>query len=32
MLMPTALPLGDLENPSEFIARHIGISAADEAH
>jgi glycine dehydrogenase len=32
MLMPTALPLGDLENPSEFIARHIGISAADQAH
>ena len=32
MLMPTAKPLGDLENPSEFIARHIGISAADQAH
>ena len=32
MLMPSALPLGELENPSEFIARHIGISAADEAH
>ena len=32
MLMPSALPLGDLENPSEFIARHIGISGADEAH
>jgi hypothetical protein len=30
MLMPTALPLGELENPTEFIARHIGISAADE--
>ena len=28
MLMPSALPLGELENPSEFIARHIGISAA----
>ncbi len=25
-------PLAELENPSEFIARHIGISAADEAH
>ena len=24
-------PLGELENPSEFIARHIGIDAADEA-
>jgi glycine dehydrogenase len=24
-------PLGELENASEFIARHIGISAADEA-
>jgi glycine dehydrogenase len=32
MLMPSALPLGELENPTEFIARHIGISAADEAH
>jgi glycine dehydrogenase len=32
MLMQAAKPLGDLENPSEFIARHIGISAADEAH
>ncbi|WP_137894917.1 aminomethyl-transferring glycine dehydrogenase [Ramlibacter sp. 2FC] len=30
MLMPTAKPLGELENPSEFIARHIGISEADE--
>ncbi len=32
MLMPSAKPLGELENPSEFIARHIGISPADEAH
>ena len=32
MLMSTHKPLGDLENPSEFIARHIGISAADEQH
>mgnify|MGYP002129378109 CR=1 FL=1 len=31
MLMSTLKPLGDLENPSEFIARHIGISAQDEA-
>ncbi|MGB4062068.1 MAG: aminomethyl-transferring glycine dehydrogenase [Burkholderiaceae bacterium] len=36
MSMPTvqssALPLAQLENPSEFIARHIGVSEADEAH
>ena len=32
MLMQTVKPLGALENPSEFIARHIGIDAADEAH
>jgi glycine dehydrogenase len=32
MLMPSAKPLSELENPSEFIARHIGISDADEAH
>ena len=32
MLMQAAKPLGDLENPSEFIARHIGVSDADEAH
>lgn len=32
MLMPTAKPLGELENPSEFIARHIGIDDAAEAH
>jgi glycine dehydrogenase len=32
MLMPSAKPLDELENPSEFIARHIGISEADEAH
>ena len=32
MLMPTAKPLGELENPAEFIARHIGIDEADEAH
>ena len=32
MLMQSAKPLSDLENPSEFIARHIGITEADEAH
>jgi glycine dehydrogenase len=32
MLMQSAKPLGELENPSEFIARHIGIDALDEAH
>ncbi len=31
MLMQSARPLGELENPAEFIARHIGIEAADEA-
>ena len=31
MLMQSAKPLGDLENPSEFLARHIGIDEADEA-
>ncbi|MEJ6022645.1 aminomethyl-transferring glycine dehydrogenase [Ramlibacter sp. PS4R-6] len=30
MLMPSARPLGELENPSEFIPRHIGIEEADE--
>ncbi|WP_041388648.1 aminomethyl-transferring glycine dehydrogenase [Polaromonas sp. JS666] len=32
MLMPSAKPLGELENPSEFIPRHIGIDEADEVH
>ena len=32
MLMSAHRPLGDLENPSEFVARHIGIGAQDEAH
>jgi len=32
MLMQTVKPLAALENPAEFIARHIGIDAADEAH
>jgi len=31
MLMQSAKPLIDLENTSEFIARHIGVSEADEA-
>ena len=32
MLMQSARPLGELENPTEFIARHIGIDEADEQH
>ncbi|MBL0920462.1 MAG: aminomethyl-transferring glycine dehydrogenase [Hydrogenophaga sp.] len=32
MLMPAVKPLGELENASEFIARHIGVTEADEAH
>ncbi len=32
MLMQSAKPLSELENPSEFIARHIGIDEADEIH
>ncbi|MDP2742571.1 MAG: aminomethyl-transferring glycine dehydrogenase [Hydrogenophaga sp.] len=32
MLMPAVKPLDELENPSEFIARHIGVSEADETH
>jgi glycine dehydrogenase len=32
MLMPTARPLGELENATEFIPRHIGIEEADEKH
>jgi glycine dehydrogenase len=32
MLMQSARPLGELENPSEFIPRHIGIDEADEKH
>ena len=32
MSTSTARPLADLENASEFIARHIGVSAADETH
>ena len=31
MLTPSAKPLGELENPSEFVARHIGIDSHDEA-
>ncbi len=30
--MPSAKSLGELENPAEFIARHIGIDEADEVH
>lgn len=30
MLMQTARPLGELENTTEFIPRHIGIGEADE--
>ncbi len=32
MLMQSARPLGELEDPSEFIARHIGIAPDDEQH
>jgi glycine dehydrogenase len=32
MLMPSVKPLDQLENASEFIARHIGVSEADETH
>jgi glycine dehydrogenase len=32
MLMQAATPLNDLENPSEFVARHIGIDDEAEAH
>ena len=32
MLMSTLKSLGELENPSEFIARHVGIGPDDEQH
>jgi glycine dehydrogenase len=32
MLMQTVRPLGELENPHEFLPRHIGVSEADERH
>ncbi len=32
MQMPAALPLSVLENTTEFLPRHIGIDADDEAH
>jgi glycine dehydrogenase len=32
MLMQSARPLAELENTSEFVARHIGIDDAAEAH
>lgn len=31
MLMTATDPLRELENPQEFIARHIGLTAEDEA-
>ena len=30
--MSTPTPLAELENPAEFVARHIGPDAADESH
>lgn len=30
--LPSSLPLSELENATEFLPRHIGIDAADEAH
>ena len=30
--MPTTIPLSELENACEFVARHIGFDAADEQH
>ena len=32
MLMSANKPLGELENPAEFVARHIGVQEADERH
>ncbi len=32
MLMPSVKPLGELENASEFVARHIGLDEAGERH
>ena len=32
MLMTAHRPLGELENATEFVARHIGINDADEQH
>ncbi len=32
MLMSANKPLGELENPAEFVARHIGVNHADERH
>ena len=31
MLMSALKPLAELENPSEFVARHVGIDASAEA-
>ena len=30
--MSAPIALSELENPTEFVARHIGLSARDEAH
>ncbi len=32
MLQAAQVPLSELENPAEFVARHLGPDAADEAH
>ena len=32
MLQAARTPLSELENPTEFAARHLGPDAADEAH
>ncbi len=32
MLMSALKPLAELENPAEFVARHIGVDAGSEAH
>ena len=32
MLKPTTVPLVELEHAAEFLPRHIGPTAADEAH
>ncbi|MDB5751354.1 MAG: gcvP [Ramlibacter sp.] len=32
MLMQSARPLRELENPSEFVPRHIGVCESDERH
>ena len=32
MLMSARTPLAELENPSEFVARHIGPAPDDQQH